>query len=299
VATMPESAPEKTEEVVALVPAAYTPGPDEWQLIERQAKRIAGTALVPAVYRNKPDEIIAVALTAREVGIGMMQALRHIYIVDGKPSMSAELMVSLVRKRGHSISGVATDKKATVIGRRRDTGDTVTVEWVIDMARRAKLLTKTNWQSYPESMLWARAVSQVCRMLFSDCTGGIGYMPEELEGLSEGALPPEGRVVEQTSPAQDRDAIQEAQEGEVIDPPALNPQYLTQGARDALKEACGGTEATREWLPKVYEALGVYDDDTKRWVPWSGEVKFGFLTVAHRDWIMARLNADPDDQVDA
>jgi hypothetical protein len=47
------------------------------------------------------------------------------------------------------------------------------------MAQRAGLANKQVWKAYPEAMLWARAVSQLCRMLFPDCFAGGTYTPEE------------------------------------------------------------------------------------------------------------------------
>jgi hypothetical protein len=48
------------------------------------------------------------------------------------------------------------------------------------MAEQAGLLGKQNWKRYKSAMLWARAVSQLCRMLFADCFAGATYTTEEL-----------------------------------------------------------------------------------------------------------------------
>jgi hypothetical protein len=89
-------------------------------------------------------------------------------------------MVMLVRKQGHSITGEVTAGSATVMGMRKDNHDAMTVTWTLEMAERAGLLGKQNWRKYPESMLWARAASQLCRMLFADCFAGGTYTPEEI-----------------------------------------------------------------------------------------------------------------------
>jgi hypothetical protein len=114
------------------------------------------------------------------LGIPDITALRSIHIIDGKATYSAELMVMLVRKQGHSITGEVGAGAATVVGTRKDNGDTMTVTWTLEMAERAGLLSKSNWKKYPESMLWARAASQLCRMLFADCFAGGTYTPEEI-----------------------------------------------------------------------------------------------------------------------
>jgi hypothetical protein len=106
--------------------------------------------------------------------------LRSIHIIDGKATFSAELMVQLARKAGHSITGTVTEESATVTGRRVDNGDEMTVVFALADAERAGLLGKSNWKKHPGPMLWARAVSQLCRMLFADCFAGASYTPEEL-----------------------------------------------------------------------------------------------------------------------
>jgi hypothetical protein len=147
-----------------------------------QLQYIAGTEFVPPGLRGNLPAILACVATGRAIGIPDMTALRSIHIIDGKPTYSAELMVMLARGRGHSIVGELGEGTATVTGTRIDNGDEMTVEWTLGMADRAGLLGKQNWRKYPEAMLWARAVSQLCRMLFADCFAGATYTPEELDG---------------------------------------------------------------------------------------------------------------------
>lgn len=150
-----------------------------------QIKFISSSELVPKAYRGKMADIMAAIVTGRSLGISDMHALRSIYVVDGKASISAELMVALVRNHGHSITRKVADGKCEVTGIRADNGDTITVEWTREMAETAGLLSKAVWQKYEAAMLWARAVSQLCRMLFADCLSGMVYTPEEVELTAE------------------------------------------------------------------------------------------------------------------
>lgn len=146
----------------------------------RQLEYIATTDFIPKGLRGNMPAILACVQTGRALGLPDMAALRSIHIVDGKATFSAELMVSLVRRAGHSITGTSAEGSATVTGRRGDNGDEMTVTWTLAMAERAGLKGKQNWQRYPEAMLWARAVSQLCRMLFPDVFIGATYTPEEI-----------------------------------------------------------------------------------------------------------------------
>lgn len=144
-----------------------------------QLSYIANTEFVPQGLRGNKPAILACVMTGRALGLDDMSSLRLIHVVNGRPTFSAELMVQIVRRHGHSISGSVKDGVATVIGKRADTGDEMTSEWTLAMAQRAGLANKQVWKAYPEAMLWARAVSQLCRMLFADCFAGGTYTPEE------------------------------------------------------------------------------------------------------------------------
>jgi hypothetical protein len=159
------------------------------QLSTDQLQYIAHTEFVPPGLRGNLPAILACVATGRELGIGDMVSLKSIHVIDGKPSFSAELCVLLVRRQGHSITGEFGPGSCTVYGRRADNGDEISVTWTTEMAKQAGLLGKQNWQKYEPSMLWARAVTQLCRMLFADCFAGATYTPEELgeDGTLSGA----------------------------------------------------------------------------------------------------------------
>lgn len=216
-----------------------------------QLRYIAGTEFVPKGLRGNLPAILACVRTGREIGIGDMEALRSIHVIDGRPSMSAELMVKLVRRAGHSISGTTGDGKASVTGRRADTGDQMTVEWTHDMAVRAGLTSKANWQKYEPSMLWARAASQLCRMLFPDCLGGVSHTPDEVELTAEERVDEAlGNVVAPPSPGPDDGDEADAEHvvGEVVEEPSLEaPEFAAPGevAEDPVVQAA---LAASEWV---------------------------------------------------
>lgn len=168
------------------------------RLSVEQVRYIANTDLIPKNYRGNVPAMMACILTGRALGIDDMHALRSIYVVDGKATLSAELMVTLVRRAGHSITGSMSDREATATGRRADNGDEMTVTWTIEMAQRAGLANKQNWKNYPEAMLWSRAVSQLVRMLFSDVLLGLAYTADEMGDVTV-EVPGEGTFAGEAS----------------------------------------------------------------------------------------------------
>jgi hypothetical protein len=150
------------------------------------SEMLARSSLVPAAYRGKPENVLLATLAGQPFGWDPTMAMRSFHIIEGTPSLKPEIMLALVRRAGHSVSGDTSPTGATVTGTRRDTGDTMTVAFTMDDAKRAGLLGKRGpWQNYPQSMCWARALSQLCRMLFPDVVLGAGYTPEELGGVAD------------------------------------------------------------------------------------------------------------------
>ena len=69
----------------------------------KTAQKIANTPFVPSAFRGKPEAVFAAILYGAELGIGPMQSLNCIHVIEGKPSMAPELMRALVAKAGHRI----------------------------------------------------------------------------------------------------------------------------------------------------------------------------------------------------
>jgi hypothetical protein len=123
-----------------------------------------------------------------------MQAFSSIAVVNGKPTMSAELMLALIYAKIPSAQIVykETSDQACVIQASRTGANSSEFKFTIEDAKRAQLLNKATWQQYPSAMLRARCISAMARAMFPDAIMGVSYTPEELGAeLSE-----EGEVIE-------------------------------------------------------------------------------------------------------
>lgn len=169
-------------------PKSVLPSPREWEASMAVAREIANTQFVPESYRGRPDSVLAAILTGREMGIGPMQSLRQIHMIDGRPAFAADLMMAKMRAGGVVIlDSSSSDTRAFILAKRKDTGEEAEVEWTIKDAERAGLLAKRGqaWKNYPADMLWARAVGRLARRLGSDLLGGLVYAKEEMEDWGE------------------------------------------------------------------------------------------------------------------
>lgn len=137
--------------------------------------------LVPKSYRQKPENVFLAYVAGQPFGWDVTMSMRSFHIIEGTPSLKPEIQLALVRQAGHSVSVKTSSVDAVIlVGKRQDTGDVAEVGYTIEDAKRAGLVGKGNWKTYPEDMLFARAVSRLCRRLFQDVLLGCAYVPEEL-----------------------------------------------------------------------------------------------------------------------
>ena len=208
------------------------------------AAQVANTDFVPKALRGKPEAVVAAILQGHELGIEPMASLAKIHIIEGRPSIAAELMRALVQRAGHEIwLEEASNTKVTLGGRRRGEENATRITWTADDAKRARLDTKQNWRSYPRAMLVARATGELCRLLFADVLAGISYASEEvrdgfdLEEEPELELEAAENTIDETLPGRPAD---------VAPPPAPT---TTRTASTTRKAASTAKKAGRRAAP--------------------------------------------------
>jgi len=127
--------------------------------------------------------VMCIALRAREMGISPFEAIYGGFSnVQGKMTMSSDLMGSLIRRAGHKLKIVRSDQGACVIqGTRADTGETYEASFTMQEARSASLVRAgSGWEKYPSDMLYARCISRLRRRLFQDIATKA-YVEGEIE----------------------------------------------------------------------------------------------------------------------
>ena len=164
----------------------------------RLAQALVKTGLTP--QGMTPGQAFYILLAGKEIGVrGPVEALRHIQVVKGKPTMSAELMRAFMLEAGCKIEWERQDDTGAILKVTRPDGSTGTFSFLEADARRAGLLgtSGSGWSKYPAAMYAARATSVAARLFCPDMVRGATYTPEELgavttvtdDGMVE-ALPP-------------------------------------------------------------------------------------------------------------
>jgi len=165
---------------LALVPTSV---PEVFRLAESLA---TSKGFVPAQYIGQPNAIAACILTGAELGMGPMESLREIHVVQGRPTLSAGAMLARAIRAGVRVEWVCSTSTEATLRLSRD-GSSYEQRWDIDMAKRAGLTGKTGpWQTYPDAMLRSRCISAAVRAFCPDSIGGGGlYAPEEAESIPQ------------------------------------------------------------------------------------------------------------------
>jgi len=176
------------------------------------------TTFVPATFRGKPEEAAAAILFGDELGLTPTQSLQGVFVVSGRVGMYARTMAAIVLAAGHEVwTESKSDAEVVVSGRRRGTQKVITERWTTARAQKAGYTSNKKYGSDPQSMLYARALADVCRQIAPDALSGIAYTVEELE-LAEPAPTVTVRRADQPAP-QPKRTVQRKPPPVVEDPP--------------------------------------------------------------------------------
>jgi hypothetical protein len=150
----------------------------------RAAELMSKSGLVPQAFRGKPADILVAMQWGAEMGIQPMQAINSISVIQGKPSIYGDLGKALIMRRTgidlldytNEVTGDAMQRHATCkIERANPNGKPLVCERSFSMedAKRASLLGKGPWLTYPDRMLTWRAFWLCARDIYADVLGGI------------------------------------------------------------------------------------------------------------------------------
>jgi hypothetical protein len=184
-----------------------------------------GDILVKSGYfkdtRDQAQAIVKI-LAGAEQGFGPIASMMGYDIVEGQPTMSANLIAAAIQKSGLFKFRVREWSVRLCKIEFFEGSESLGVsEFTIEDAARAELAGKTNWKKYPKAMLFARAMSQGARAYTPAVFNGSIYTPDELQEEWEVTTresipaPPEGTdvyVPTREREVDDRDLVRSADE---------------------------------------------------------------------------------------
>ncbi len=152
--------------------------PHTFAEVKSMSAELALSRLLPQALQKSPADVMLIIMAGAELGLGPMQSLRGMHVIQGKPVMSSDLMAALVLSRPEVCEYLqlveSSATKATYETKRKGAPKSVTLSFTIEQAKAVgDLLGKDNWRKYPDAMLRARALAAICRAVYPDLCAGV------------------------------------------------------------------------------------------------------------------------------
>lgn len=249
--------------------------------LETLSQRIAKSELVPVAYRNKPDDIYVAMLMGNELGVGPMQSLQNIDVIDGRPRSRSRLNKVLALRNPNCEYFMlieATPKLATYETKRKNNPKPTRMTYTIEEATAAGLTRKAVWAAHPKAMLMARCEGLLANAEYADSTLGL---PADEFAVDED----EGTIIPAVATG-------------VTDVSAPKPE-TTKGS-EALKETLEKKKAEAKAKPEVQDALFTEDKkpDPKASPPKAETKKEGNFEVTKNEDGSETLKREPKKKED-
>ncbi|MFJ4637524.1 hypothetical protein ACIP69_18105 [Streptomyces hygroscopicus] len=229
---------------------------DAWLFCES----LADTPLLPDAYRRQPASVLWAMEYGRALGLDVVTTINTIHVIKGKPTQSADLMLSRAREAGHKVRIRQEPGKCTVsIWRYDDPDFENAITWTYDDAVTAGLCElrnnrpysrsqkgePQNWEKYPRAMLRARAIAECVRSACPEVLHGAIYTAEELGARVDDAGLPMDAEVHQLRRVEPGETDQWNTPATTVQTATADvpTESLTPAGRDYLHEAHAATDA--------------------------------------------------------
>jgi hypothetical protein len=178
-----------------------SPAARHYALRRRQAADFSKSDLVPEQYRGKPANVIIAMEIADRIGASYLAVMQNLYIVQGKPSFSAQFLIGTVNSSGrftpmrfeilggedpfadsYRVRAVSTDLKS---------GDELKgtwIDWKLVRGEKWDQKTGSKWKTMPAQMFLYRAATYWTRVFAPEVSLGM-QTTEELRDIGIIDLP--------------------------------------------------------------------------------------------------------------
>lgn len=226
----------------------------------KYSSALAASSIIPRDFQNSPANVLVAIGYAQALGEHPIAALTDVYIVKGRPSMSATMMHRRAIEAGHRVRVTASPTEAVASVWRKDDPDYEhTVTWTLDRAKSSGVAGTDTWKKFPSAMLRSRAISEVCRLACPEVLGAVKYTPDEIGGAFADT-PEQGPA---DAPQATTKVSRKKPEPEPVDAEIVPEPATTQG-QDELREAIAGdliTDAQMKKLCATFQERGIPVDD--------------------------------------
>jgi hypothetical protein len=149
---------------------------DAWRFWQMVAK----TDFAPKDFKGKPEACLLAGQHGAELGLGPMQSLQCIAVVNGRPTVWGDAALALVQSSpvceyvAEKVEGDGENMVAICTAKRRGYPEATAVRFSVADAKKAALWGKSGpWSQYPRRMLQLRARGFALRDAFPDVLKGL------------------------------------------------------------------------------------------------------------------------------
>jgi len=231
------------------------------------ARAIASSGMT---HHKTAEAVMTIALTAYEMGLPLMQALRGMYVVSGKIAIEGHLMDALAIQRcGVTKTKTRSDNETCELVLHRPGWDDISVSFTLEDAIRAGCIQsvkdgkvipfpkRETWAKHTRNMLYWRALSEGLRQIAPDYFGGVYHLDELQEAVGVG---------QQSKHVSTNDELDALREGVEPDSEELSEQEIERLARemeDAVK--AGVVDRERGRLVMDLAVTGKWKECREEW----------------------------------
>lgn len=190
------------------------------------AEILCQTQLIPSNFQRKPADVLVALDYSRRLGVPPTAILPHLYVINGRPAMSAQMLIGLVNRSGVFSRIQWEEKTDGVVEWSRDgvkqsrpniaarafftelsTGEKFYSPWIdLKLALSSGWLTKTGskWLEMPTIMARYRSASVLIKSVCPELALGMDFADE----LSDEAPQTQTRAIEVNAAQVENDAAQ-------------------------------------------------------------------------------------------
>lgn len=151
---------------------------EQWSLMKDQAQVLIQSGALPVAIKNAP-QAIAIMQYGRELGLPPMTAFQNISLIQGKPTLSANLIGARLKQAGYDFKVVKYAEDEVTLKFFYKDGSDVDISYTLEEAKKAGNTGKQNYSKYTSEMLYARCLTRGGRIIAPEALAGI-YAPEEM-----------------------------------------------------------------------------------------------------------------------
>lgn len=154
------------------------------------AELLAQSNILPSMGKGQKytkHDIFVLSMIGQRLGIDPLASVMGIYILNGRPYISARIVRGLILKNGHRFEVKEWTASKIVVLAARNGQEPIEFTYTTAEAQHAGLTGKDTWKQHPRRMLLAAVTRNVADALFADLF--LGLVNDDGSEDSVGAAP--------------------------------------------------------------------------------------------------------------